>query len=154
MIIDLQKQRHLLQQTTDLTKNFLNWWHEYEIQYLSLPQRRANELPSGIAMLLNSEPERIIIADLMTLWIKISESGNYHFQLAWLNQSTWWKIEKNSIIFFFLVIGSGLLYFRFSQSALFYFRNGCSATITSRVAKRHCQIIRELPSDNLRLQRR
>ena len=108
MIIDLQKQRHLLQQTTDLTKNFLNWWHEYEIQYLSLPQRRANELPSGIAMLLNSEPERIIIADLMTLWIKISESDNYHFQLAWLNQSTWWI---DNIFFFGNWIGIALLSF-------------------------------------------
>ena len=105
------------------------------------------------SMLLNSEPERIIIADLMTIWITISESDNYHFQLVWLNQSTWWKINKNSIIFLG-VIGSGLLYFRFSQCALFYFRNGCSATITSRVAKRHCQIIRELPSDNFCLQRR
>ena len=94
MIIDIQKQRHSLQQTTDLTKNFLNWWHKYDIQYLSLPQRRANELPSGIVMLLNSEPERIIIADLMTIWITISESDNYHFQLVWLNQSTWWKIKK------------------------------------------------------------
>lgn len=104
-------------------------------------------------MLLNSEPERIILPDMMVYRLKNSESDNNHLQLAWLNQSTWWKINKNSMICFF-IIGSGLLYFRFSQSALFYFRNGCSATITSRVAKRHCQIIRELPSDNFCLQRR